>query len=309
MLVKITPEMAQEWIDNYTGSQELGIMRPIKMWWVTHLAKQMAESMFTPSATIALVKWQKNVCIVNGNHTLRAIVLSNKAINLPVEWIPCKSEIEIRHLYATYDHNRTRVRSDSFRAYDAPYLREIRDSDKNALASAVMFMMDGFGRSRTLNRATVSHTYLLEAMRPWVEPFGVLLSISGRGHSTTWYTRLVRRTSVCSVAIVTLTYQREKAIRFWTSVAEGVNLKKNSPALKLRDYLTEHVQQGQGVVGKEMIQPYKLASVSSYCWNKYYLDQPIVSLRVSFDKPVEILGLNSTELAGRDPLKEIVGYR
>lgn len=291
MLTEITPAMAREWIEAYTGAKDLGIMRPIRSWWVTYLAKQMRAGLFTASATVGLAKLGDAVCIVNGNHTLRAIEVAGVTMKLPVVWYECESEADVRHLYATFDHNLTRTRVDSFRAYDVADALNVTQSDAQALSSAVFFMMSEFGRVWQ-NTRKVADTDLLTAMRPWVPAFGKLLVVAGRGHGTPWYKRIVRRAPVCSVALVTLQYQPEMAFRFWSSVVEGVNLKRNSPALRLRDYLTETISvgsHGSRLASGGMEHQDVMAKKVAYCWNKYYQGEQIVLLRVS-DKPIEILG-------------------
>lgn len=289
MLTEITPSMAREWIETYTGAKDLGIMRPIRPWWVTYLAKQMRAGLFTSSATVGLANLGDAVCIVNGNHTLRAIEAAGVTMELPVVWYECESEAEVRHLYATFDHNLTRTRVDSFRAYDVAHALDVTQSDAQALSSAVFFMMSEFGRVRQ-NTRKVADTDLLAAMRPWVPAFGQLLVVAGRGHSTPWYKRIIRRAPVCSVALVTLQYQPEMAFRFWSSVVEGVNLKRNSPALRLRDYLTETISVGGGRVASGIMESQDtIAKKVAYCWNKYYRGEQVMLLRVG-DKPIEILG-------------------
>ena len=297
MITKITPEMAQKWIDSYVGAKVLGIMRPVRPWWVTYLANQMKQGLFSPVATVVLAKVGDQVCIVNGNHTLRAIVQSGVTITIPVEKFTYQTDEEVRHLYATADHGLARTRTDSYRAYDVPHLIGVTHSDARSLGSAVLFMMNDYGRIRQSSRK-VSDTDLLAAMKPWIPAFGKLIAVTGNSHGNPWYKRVIRRSSVCAIALITMQYQHDMAHRFWGSVIDGTNFAhKQSPALRLREYLTETIPaSGRGNSGKIMEQQDLMAKKVAHCWNLYYLNKPLKLLRVSNDKPLEILGRDSTSL-------------
>ncbi len=300
MLVKITPEMAQHWVDTYTLAKELGIMRPIRPWWAQYLSDQMTKGLFSPVSLIVLGTVGDKTGIVNGNHTLRAIVKSGITLELPVEQFVYPSVDKMRHAYATADHNLTRGRYDSFRAYDVKFLTGINKSDARALSSAVLFMMNDFGRIRTSSRR-VSDTDLLTAMRPWVPTFGKLIALVGSSHGDPWYKRIIRRSSVCAVAMVTMNYQPDMARRFWEAVVDGTNLKsKQAPALRLREYLIETIPaSGRATTTGQMEQQDLMARKVAHCWNQYYLGRPMKLLRVSMEKPVEVLGHDSTMATGQ----------
>lgn len=289
MLMKVTPEMAQEWVETYTGAKDLGIMRPIRPNWVAYLAKEMLAGRFSSGAAVRLVELGNMLCIVNGNHTLRAIAQSGVPVVVSVEKHNVATVAEVRHLYATFDKNVARRRTDSFRAYDAAGELEVLPSDVSSLASAVQFMLRDFS-DKAGSSLRISDADLLAAMKPWVPAFGQLLAAVGRTHSNKWHQRIVRRQAVCSVALVTLRHQPDMAYRFWGAVAEGVNLKRHSPALRLREYLIETTMIG-GSSGsdKPMESARRMARITALCWNKHFQGETLARMRINMDKPVEIL--------------------
>lgn len=303
MIVNITPSMAQGWIDSYTGAQDHGIMRSIRPWWVNYLVGQMRQGTFSPTSLIMLAKVGDEVFIVNGNHTLRAIVGSGVTIGLPVERFECGTVDEVRHMYATADHPLKRQRSDSFRAYDTFGSLGINLSDARSLASAVTFMMNDYGRVRN-SKVPISDSELLVMMQPWVPMFSELLEIAPRGHGTAWHRRLVRRASVCAVAMMTVHYQPVMARDFWVSVVNGTGIKsKTSPALKLRDYLMETMPPGGNGAGRLVMENHDLmAKKVAHCWNQFYLGKSLTLLRVTNDKPLHVLGRDETRDVGRAPV-------
>lgn len=300
---QITPELAQSWIDAYKYEPALmhTVMRNVRRDHVVFLAKEMASGRFS-SATIAFADCKEDGrrFVVNGNHTLRAIVESGVTLFLTVEYNDCNTMDEVRHLYATYDKNLTRKRFDSLRAYDAAGKFDINQTHVRTLSSAVGYMIADFGRNPKKTRE-VSDAELMERMRPWVPAFGQILAAVGV--SGAWYKRIVWRRSVLSVALVTMRYQPDQAFGFWKSIAEGSGLKVHSPALRLRDYLMELMVSGGGRSSEtralvKVETQTNISRVVAYCWNKNYNGERIVLMKVPYDKPLSIAGAPNTVTTG-----------
>jgi hypothetical protein len=295
MKTQITPELAQLWIDEATLARELGAMRPIRDWWVSYLAREMLKGQFSQSAMIGIGRLRGREGILNGNHTLRAIVRSGVTLTLPVETYDCETEAEFRHLYATWDTGQNRKRSDSLRAYDAIQMfghgEQVAQADVGNLSSAVAFMLKGFGdKPGSDPNARPSNAELMVEMRPWVGPYAVLRSITGGGNTDSWNARILRRQGVCSVALITLRDQPELAQKFWRAVVSGVLVRENDPALRLRDYLMTSSVRGGAARQKNSESGYRMARTVDYCWGKFYLGKTIKSMHVNMERPPELLG-------------------
>jgi len=277
----ITPELANEWIAAYFYEKPLmhSVMRNIRESHVNYLAEEMTRGMFG-SATIAFADCKENGrrFIVNGNHTLRAIVKSGVTLYLTNEINECDTMEQVRHLYATYDKNLLRSRADSLRAYHADDTLNILQTDVKVLASAVSFMFQVFGGA---HYRRMPDSLVLEEMKEWATPYGHLLVAIGRGKP--WFNRIAKR-SVLTVALVSMRHQRAMAFPFWQSVVTGAGLARHAPALRLRDYLLEANIRGQGNDALDM------AKAVAYCWNKHYNNERIVQMKVPYDKPLEIAG-------------------
>lgn len=291
MLTKFTPEEAQTWIDLYTGAKDMGIMRRINPEWVAFLAEEMRRGHFEPTALIALAQHNGHAAIVNGNHTLRAIVASGVTLDLPIETYRVETAQEVRDLYAAFDIGRKRIRSDSFRAYDALTvlgIAGITPADVNALASAVQFIAQDFDIQKG-HKHKMGSRDLLALMRPWAASYGALLGIVGKRDYKEWYSRVAKRRAVCAVALFTMRYQPERAARFWSSIALG-NVTPKSPTLRLRDYLLTTNVMGGGKTANQQENVTRMARVVAYYWNKYYEGKQVGALRVDEKAPVLILG-------------------
>lgn len=280
----ITPELANEWVTSYRYEKDLmhSVMRNIRPRHVEYLAAEMKRGAFG-SATISFADCKESGrrFIVNGNHTLQAIIKSGQTLYLTVEYNECDTMDQVRHLYATYDKNLLRQRADSLRAYDAHNVLNIRQDDVKRLSAAVGYIMTNFGASRQYR---ISDADLLVEMEKWTEPYGRLLVAVGT--SKPWYYRVLGRRAVLAVALISMKHQPKIAYPFWESVATGAGLKLHAPALRLRDYLTDLVVSKDG----EMVSTEDVAKAVAYCWNKHYNGERIVQMKVSYDKPLEIAG-------------------
>lgn len=295
MKMNIAPELAQLWIDEATLAMELGAMRPIRTKWVTYLAREMLKGQFAQSAVIAIGRLRGREGILNGNHTLRAIILSGQTLTLPVETYDCKTEDEFRHLYANWDTGQNRKRADSLRAYNAIQMfghnEPVAQADVTNLSSAVAFMFSGFGeRAGSDPNSKPNNVELMTEMESWVGPYAILRSITGGGQSDSWNARILRRQGICSVALITIRDQPELAQRFWRAVVSGVVTGQYSPALRLRDYLLTSSVRGGAAREKNSESGYRMARTAGYCWSKFYTGSKIQAMHVSMEKPPQLLG-------------------
>jgi hypothetical protein len=297
MKMDIAPELAQLWIDEATLAEDLGAMRPIRDWWVTYLAREMLKGEFAQSAVIGIGRLRGREGILNGNHTLRAIVRSGVTLTLPVETYDCKTEGEFRHLYATWDTGQKRQRRDTLRAYDAIGMfghGEATQSDVTNLSSAVSFMLKGFGIKYVSDPSIrLSNAELMAEMKSWVEPYALLRAITGGGNTNSWNGRILRRQGVCSVALITIRDQPELAQKFWRAVVSGTGLiVKGDPVLRFRDYLLSTSISGGATSsrGKDHETAYRMARVTGYCWSKHYTRDKIYAMQVNYDKPPMLSG-------------------
>lgn len=100
---------------NYIGQ------RSIRKQHVNYLAHEILEGRFRPGTAIAFCRTPEGKQhLVNGQHTLSAIVRAGRNIVLTVEQYFCKNMQEVAAIFATYDRQRTRSPSDIYSAYGLP---------------------------------------------------------------------------------------------------------------------------------------------------------------------------------------------
>lgn len=278
----ITPEYARALIEECEHDQALmeTLRRPIRPRHVAFLARQMERGAFGNNLIdVAYCRETEQRFIVNGNHTLRAVVQSGVRLHLTVEETRCETLHDVRMAYSRYDRGLMRNRKDAMRALDAGSETGLPLSHVGYLASAVAFMLDDFKTSGN-NRLSqmVGDDELYEEMVSWTGEYRVLREIVGS--SKLWEGRIVRRRGVLSVALVTVRADKARAIEFWTGVASGVNIPLNSPMLRLRDYLMETYAHGGGETRDSVAHPDVIARTVAHCWEKFVTGETMKRMRV-----------------------------
>lgn len=281
----ITPKVAREYIDrcNHDPERMKTLMRPIRENWVDVLADRMRNGQFMPSATIVLAHSGADTYLVNGNHTLRAIERSGIPQKLPIIHHQVPTIDGVRQLYATYDRGLSRSMSDSLRAYGATESLGLPIDEVNYLAAAVRFMLADMGDSsqRVWGRK-ISDDSLLQMMVPWALPY-IRLKEALKETDAHINKMILRRRPVLTVALITVVGQPSRAIEFWEAVKTGEGLYRTSSALRLREYLMMYNTSGRsGITGakapSETLSRY--VRTVAYCWNKWYDNEPIATMRV-----------------------------
>lgn len=278
----ITPEVAQALIDECEHAPDLmdTLRRPIRAAHVAYLARQMERGAFGNNL-IDVVDCRKTGqrFIVNGNHTLRAIVKSGARLHLTFEETPCETIQDVRLAYSRYDRGLVRSRKDAMRSLNAVDGTGLPLSHVGYLASAVAFMMDDYRLGQNARRSKgMGDDELYSELAAWAAEFQVLREIVGG--TKTWESRIIRRRGVLSVALVTIRANKSKAIDFWTGVVSGVDIPRHSPILKVRDYLME-----TGIIGNSsrpgaMVHPDEMARTVAYCWDKFVTGTPVKQMKV-----------------------------
>lgn len=287
----ITPAYAQQLIDECTHDPELmtTLMRPIRPRHVAFLARQMERGGFGNNVIdVASCLETCQTFILNGNHTLRAIVKSGVSLRLSFEQTSCDTLDDVRRAYSQYDRGLSRTRADALRALNAGGGMDIPLTSLGYLASAVAFILDDFLMGGPRPTRMLGDDELFEEVCTWADEYQLIRNTVGGVKS--WESRIIRRRGVLAVALVTARANPKKASTFWSGVVSGVNVPSGSPILKLRDYLMETGVSGGGFTTavKQTENANDFARTVAHCWSKYIADQPIRRLQVP-QGPVTVL--------------------
>ncbi len=278
----VTPEYARALIEECTHDKSLmeTLMRPIRPHHVAYLARQMERGAFGNNLIdIAYCHETGQRFIVNGNHTLRAIIKANARLHLTVENTECETVEDVRLAYSRYDRGLGRTRADAMRALNASNGLAVPLSYVGYLASAVAFMLDDYRKegSGRLSQ-TVGDDELYEEALRWRNEYECIRQWVGGAKA--WEARVIRRRGVLSVALVTARANPDKAREFWQGVVTGANIPYGSPALRLRDFLMETGVRGGARDGGKVADTDEIAKTVAYCWEKFVANRLIKQLKV-----------------------------
>lgn len=280
----ISPLVATQLINECAHDNALmrTLMRPIRQHHVSYLARQIQRRNFGNNIIdVATCEETGQRFIVNGNHTLRAIIEADMPLRLTMEQTSCATMDDVRRAYSQYDRGLSRNRADAFRPLHSVADSGISLGEMGRLASAVAFIIDDYKTTGGSSRKSkmIGDADLYEEAMQWGAEYLALKEIVGG--SRTWQDFILHRRGVVSVALVTLRANEAKAVEFWTQVVKGANMKDNAPALRLRDYLMTTAMHGGGAKGnKELAHADAVARTVAYCWGKHINGQALIRLTV-----------------------------
>lgn len=257
----VTPEMAEKILENcaYDGQ------RPLKERRVLEYADMMRDGVFRKSTVITICQLPTGKrCLVNGQHTLSAILELGRAYPLVIEEIEAENMAEIDALYMTFDP-RGSSRSK----------KEVEDADrrldhfplKGQYLSAIPYMGAGWGTKRGIPmHEKRKHDIALT----WNAEIQASYEAIKNGRNSKW----LKRGPVMAGMLQTYRLNPEKAPEFWGAVAHGTGLEDGDPALCLLTWLQTYKLAGNEV---------NHAKAIALAWNSYVHNKPLKKLRLDVE--------------------------
>lgn len=274
----VDPAYARELIDTYGYESQ----RPIDDKWVNFLANEMRERAFTLNV-IVLAQLKDKAYLVNGQHTLRAIMAAGVTLSLPIVYYECRSAEDLALLYSTLDQGKKRRAEDAFKPYNLDTLLGFNTLQLRSLTAAVGLLENDL---RTVKSARQSFHQLKDPILMWGPHFKPYLacidgSVLGK--------RMLRR-DLAVMGLITFREIKNQAFvaDFWKQVATPDGLGARDPRLVLHRWVIETQAAGRDRVGGVTIN--QALRVVAYAWNAYHAGKDIRSIRIETEKPIKILG-------------------
>ena len=253
----VTPQLAEAWLTFNYDKQ-----RPINKDHVAELAEAMRRELFTTN-TIKFGMYGDRRCMVNGQHTLRAIIKSECVLVLPVQDFAVDGESDIQKLYYHEDINRKRNFGDSSRAVDLAKRTGLHETQIKVAASALRHAKSGFGTSTAFSDA-LTFDDLLELVEFWAwEVKAIYNSIAPCSRIDR--NMLISR-SVFSVALITMRYRPTEAREFWRQVAQDDGLDRYDARKTLRQWLLVNAVRSRR---NDIIAPVIISRAVASAWNAW----------------------------------------
>ena len=261
--------------------------RTVDWGWVRQYALAMEQERFRPGSLITYALYEDRRILINGQHTLEAIIIFNDPYPIREEVIPVDSMKDVALLYGTFDQQRRRSNSQIYQAYRLDEQVNLGKTHIVWIGAAMPLVMSGF--------------------TPWptqVRGFGVFMRdqwikakciTSWAGEARTYFevihncpseiSQPLRRAAVMAVALVTIRHTGTDAEEFWMQVAMGSGLARGDTRLTLHQFLREK--------SAKEYDAHVYARYIAAAWNASYEHRQLKTLKVhetSLDKPIRLEG-------------------
>lgn len=231
--ITVTPEMARQWRHDWHFDRQ----RPIRPIRVETLAREMRAERFLQGTAIHIGVVERRCYIMNGNHTLDAIVHSGLDQRLALIVLNYATMEELGRAYTKFDQHGARQIRDSITAVGLDREIEADPQFVRAATGAMALRITEFavGPGRKASYLARSHHMRMEAVREYRDRIkDYFMAVCSRDMISR--SKLLRAT-VMAVALETLRYQPERGKIFWDRVATDDGLRKGDPAKALINYL------------------------------------------------------------------------
>jgi len=277
---KLTPPTARELleINVYEGQRKLRQNN------LSSIETLMKRGEFTTGKIgIAILRHKKNYrLLMNGQHI--STLVSNLNITVDVMWEEalCKNDVDVAHYFASFDTLGARNSSNILGAIKVALDLDWPNRILSLVAGATMMADNG--------RAGMKTPYYLQNLLVKNQSFGNHLLTILRGDANGVCEKRLKfllRKPIAFAILTTYKIDEGDSLKFWSVVRDGIELKKDDPRKKLRDYLLQTTFCfTHGASSSRKVSTYhELISKCITAWNayrkgdrtdlKYYRDKPI----------------------------------
>ncbi len=240
------------------------IQRPIRDKHVATLKEAIESGLFlTAEIGIASLNYDGNQRkLVNGQHTCTAVSQTSKHISALVEYFDVYEPEDLALLYRQFDAHASRSLSDILRP-EASALGISWSPKVVNLTVQAACLKEG--------KATVPKSQKVELLKKYLQFGKFLNSLLHDKEATSENSKIINRGAVSHAMLLSYEKAQEDSKKFWISVRDGENLKRDDPAYKLRNYLMQTgVNYGRGAAcGLRSATYHEITSKSISAWNAF----------------------------------------
>lgn len=194
-------------------------------------AEAMRRGVWLKNSQIAFCRVGSRYYLVNGRHRLTGVTLAKMPIEFQLAIYDCKSEAEVQAMYSRFDTMiRKRSHENVIHAFDLAGKAEVSKTIARAIYRAIPFIVNDMKSHKGYtDKAKAGLVDMrLDACLPWFDS-ARLLERCLEECDTTPKKLILRNGGTSAVALVTLRYQPEAAIEFWSGLAKNDGLRKGDP--------------------------------------------------------------------------------
>ena len=232
--------------------------RSVKKNHVSDLADRMKKGMFTTgSVCLASLNGDNELILMDGQHTLNAVIKSNMTIKILLERVRCNTPKDMALLYQQKDGGISRSLKDYVVAEKNALGIEWHPAVSSLVVSAISIINNSTHRTKSRK---------IELLEQYI-PDGNFI-IETLGQTRTRENAHLWRAPVVSIMILTYRSGRFNAEVFWEKVKTGEMLKTDDPQFVLRDFLMSHSSKAK-LLRKPVASPHEFVYKCIYAWNAF----------------------------------------
>lgn len=273
------PEDAQHVLakHNYVGQ------RSIRRNHVNFLANEILTERFREGTAIALcITKDGKQHLVNGQHTLSAIIASKKPVMLSVEKYECRDMEEVARIFSTYDRQRTRSSSDVYHAYGLSDDLGLTHTQTGIFCAAINFLIEKISNVTPGRKASPEEIIQFAHKMKW--RFDLYLEATEGVKQAGQI-----RSSLVALSLITAGHPQH--YDFWNGYSQDDGLRRGDPRKHYIEINRRTALSGKS--GNKMsVSTTSIFKAGAYCWNRFISNQPINSFQ--FDKALAVTGINGT---------------
>ncbi len=264
----ITPTVATKMLNDMPYERQ----RAIRPDHIKFLANEMKQKRFIGN-TIGICELPGgSQYLINGYHTLMAIIESGCSQQLPVEFFHVKSYSDVDKVYARFDRQLKRTRVDTLRVYGLEKSFDMPPSTLSKFAAASVVVMKDFTSGGGLSYVSDDEVVLF--MIDWMEYMKRYLE----SIKETPLVQVMLGRHILPIALMTTRYS-DKAPDFWNKVATDDSLAVGDPRKTLHQWIKETGLTRDSGKKRNVTLPLGMRCVAS-AWNAYVENRPLNFIRV-----------------------------
>lgn len=265
----VHPAEAEAWLLRENFSRQ----RPLRRQHVEYLAQAMRGGRFREGTQINFAVRNGTRYLVNGQHTLAAMVASQCALLLDVQETLVETMEDVAVLYGRHDRGLARSLTDSYSAHGFAETYGFSREHTAIIGGAMPLVVSGFtsygNYTGQLGKFMRDQDLRWGMMVDWVDESRLFFE-DIRGTAGFLF-KCLSRAAVVSVALVTYRYTGNDATEFWREVAKDNGLQSTHPAKTLIRFLLEHPA--------KMHAPNIYARYVATAWNAFFEERSLSLLR------------------------------
>jgi hypothetical protein len=232
---RMTPQAAQAILLHEMYEHQ----RPLEESVIQNYTLQHHNNNFRPNTLLSFCTLHGRRWLINGQHTLHAIVRAGKPLDVSIEEIAVESLAERAQWYGTYDRNKLRSLKDIYAAHAIHETLNFNKHQALCLSACLPLLAAGFAavtrQQGGLRMYTANAQLRMAFMEAWIEEAEQFYAvIKGAPGSLSMN---IRRAPVMAVALVTYRFTGTDAEDFWDNVVRDDGLAQGDPRKALHVFL------------------------------------------------------------------------